>query len=504
MKTAILIATLALVGAIASAVLLTGSTGRDAQVVVASSEPERPLVFIPGLLGSRLCHVSEGGVETVAWGTVDAMGQFPTLAISSDEADIAPCGLIREISFLGVWSQTVYGPFMDRLLAAGYREGETLFVFDYDWRLSVIDNADRLAEFISSEVPDGRFDIVGHSMGGLVARTYAASAGEEGRIDRLIAAGSPWRGSVQLFELLHGGWGIANPLLGGLDAFRATVVSFPSTFELAPHYDGCCTAAGFDLADPAAWGALNWPGIAADQLPDLAEVERHRVRLSEIVDQPLPTSIEEAVVIGVDQRTPEQFDLQLGNGEAQLGVRTSWDGDGTVMRDSASLPGRIVYTTSFATHDAILNDPAVQDFVLTTLADGPDVAADSVPVRKRSSILTALGEAVELIGVAVATDQPAYRAGSVGKLTVHLRLPVADPVDSAALHALVTLPDATAVPAALTPDPAASDPANPLEQSYSAAFQTGLVPGDLRIDITLSDSVGEPRAASRVVPVLTP
>ena len=55
-----------------------------------------------------------------------------------------------------------------------------------------------------------------------------------------VSAGTPWQGSVKLVEALETGWGSANFLVGGLDDFRRTLASFPSTFELMPRYEGCC------------------------------------------------------------------------------------------------------------------------------------------------------------------------------------------------------------------------------------------------------------------------
>jgi hypothetical protein len=345
-------------------------------------------------------------------------------------------------------------------------------------------------------------------MGGLVARTYAINEGGAGRIARLVSAGSPWRGSVQVFELLQGGWGFANLLMGGLDSFRRTVVSFPSAFEMIPHYDGCCAGdegAAFDATSLEAWTALRWAGIDENALPDLAEIEARQARLRAIVAAPLPATIEEALVIGVDQRTPQHYELAAGEGEgeARFSVRTSWEGDGTVMRDSALLPARVTYPTSFATHDAILSDASVQDFVIATLGSGPVVAIRTVPVRERTPIFTALGEIVELIGIAVAADQPAYTTGALAKVTVHLRLGVDVPVDAAAIKASVARPDGTAAPLHLTPDPAASDPSVPLEQSFSAQVETGNTAGRLVVTVALDNTAdGEPRIVTRSIPVL--
>ena len=491
-------------------IALLGAGAGSAHAQQQPLAPERPLVFVPGLLGSMLCRPGPQGEQVVVWGTVEAMGQFPTLALDPAANDIEPCGLIREISFLGIFSQTVYGPFIDRLEKAGYREGETLFIFDYDWRLSVFDNARRLADLIDEKIPGaGAIDIVAHSMGGLIARTYALEEGGAARIGRLVSAGTPWRGSVQVFELLHGGWGLANVLLGGLDTFRRTAISFPSTFEMIPHYEGCCAdsqpgAPAFEATSLDAWLALNWAGIDRDALPDLAGVEARQARLRDIVAAPLPAHIEEAFAVGVDQRTSQQYDLQFGDGEARLAVRTSWEGDGTVMRDSALLEERVTYPTSFATHDAILNDALVQDFVIAALADGPEVAVETVPVRERTSILTALGTLVELIGVAIEMDQPVYRAGALARANVHLRLAVDEPVEATAIRMTVAAPGGPATEVPLTPSPQASDPSNPFEQSFSAQFETGAVAGELTVTVSLEGTGAAPRVVTRVVPILAP
>ena len=503
--TAFASAAVLLVGLIAC--VLLGLPGTEP---VRAAQPQagtkRPLVFVPGLLGSMLCRPGADGGRTVVWGTLDAMGQFPSLALAPGQNDIEPCGLIREVSYFGIFSQDIYGPFIDRLVAAGYRDGETLFVFDYDWRLSVLDNADRLAAFIDAEIPTGAFDVVAHSMGGLVARTYAANKGENARIARLISAGSPWRGSVQVFELLRDGWGLANGLLGGIEVFRRNAIGFPSTFEMVPHYDGCCDAdrpeAVFDVTSLDAWSGLNWPGIDRQSLPDLSDVEARQKRLREIVERPLPPHIEEALVIGVDQRTPQQYQLALGAGEAQLSVRTSWEGDGTVMLDSALLAERPSYSTSFAAHDAILSDPSVQDFVIAVLSKGAAAAVEAVPVRKRTSILTALGELVELVGVSIATDQPVYPVGATVRATVHLRLDTREQVDTGALRLTVTPPGGAPSIVPLVPDPSASDPSTPLEQSFSAEFGVGMQAGDLALSVSVDGP--EPRVVTRELPVLVP
>ena len=471
--------------------------------------PKRPLIFIPGLLGSSLCRTGADGEQTVVWGTLDAIGAFPTLAMTAAADNVEPCGLIREVSYLGIYTQDVYSSFIRRLEDAGYREGETLFVFDYDWRLSVLDNARRLAAFVVKTIPQGQsIDIIAHSMGGLIARVYAVEEGGGERIERLITAGTPWRGSVQVFEMLENGWGSANLFLGGIEAFRRTSFSFPSTFDLMPDYEGCCggksqAAGGFDDSAPQHWLGLGWAGIDNEALPDLAAAKARQRRLRDIVEQPLPAGIEDVLVIGVDQRTPQKYTLERQEGgEARFDIHTSWEGDGTVMRDSALMENRVTYSTSFATHEAILSDPSVSDFVVTTLASSAKEALAVVPVRERTSVLTSLGDLVELVGVTVVADQPVYRTGQSAKAIIHMRLSVMDPVDARVIGLAVTRPDGTGRALPLTPAPETSDPTNPLEQSFSAEFETGSTVGSLDLTVTIAGGDDMPRQVKITVPVI--
>ena len=68
----------------------------------AAAEPARPLIFVPGLLGSRLCRADPaGGAEpNVVWGTLGALSAFPTLRLQPGTSDQGkkPCGLLRQIA----------------------------------------------------------------------------------------------------------------------------------------------------------------------------------------------------------------------------------------------------------------------------------------------------------------------------------------------------------------------------------------------------------------------
>ncbi|MFG1495854.1 alpha/beta fold hydrolase [Saccharospirillum sp. HFRX-1] len=469
-----------------------------------------PVVVVPGLLGSRLCRDSADGKQQVVWGTVASITKFPTLAYDPADTSIRPCGLIREISYLGVYKQEVYAGFINRLAEEGYREGKDLFLFDYDWRLSVFDNARILADFIDQNIPQEQtVDLVAHSMGGLISRAYILEEGGSQRVHRLITAGTPLRGSVEVFDLLENGWGTANVFMGGVDGFRRTMLTFPSTFDLIPRYDGCCGDAGsrlgdFNMDNPDDWVRLNWDGVEADGLPDLVAASERQMHIQEVIEQSLPEHIEDVIVIGIDQRTPEQYRINyLSNDEeAQLQIETSWGGDGVVMRNSAVLENRHVFPTSFATHQAILNEESAQDFVVTALDLGAETAVKRVPVRPRTTIFTALGEVVALIGVSVDTETPIYQVGEQVKAIVRILPDSFDDIDASRVSLTVTRPGGQPTPMKLHSDPSLSDPTNNREQSFFAQFSAGSKTGELLLTATIEADGAEPRQASLLVPVV--
>jgi pimeloyl-ACP methyl ester carboxylesterase len=93
-----------------------------------------------------------------------------------------------------------YDGLKNSFIKAGYSEtdDQNLFTFSYDWRKPLSVLAERLNSFIEDRVPSGKINIVGHSMGGLVARAYVDSYGDT-RINKIVAVGSPNMGSVKAY-----------------------------------------------------------------------------------------------------------------------------------------------------------------------------------------------------------------------------------------------------------------------------------------------------------------
>jgi pimeloyl-ACP methyl ester carboxylesterase len=178
----------------------------------------------------------------------------------------------------------------------GYREAkwntatkkdatDTFYVFPYDWRLDNVENARLLIRRVETlkrrlGKPGLKFNIIAHSMGGLIAR-YAAMYGNSDipagtpkptwagarNFDKIFLLGTPNEGSVlSINALLNGfsyiGGGLNLPFIQDISKFDAFTI--PSLYQLLPH-EGSFTAYGEDLKplkidiyDPAVWDQYGW------------------------------------------------------------------------------------------------------------------------------------------------------------------------------------------------------------------------------------------------------
>jgi pimeloyl-ACP methyl ester carboxylesterase len=501
--------------ALAVAMVMAACLSPEAAAQTAPSQPkqviQRPLILVPGLLGSRLCRpdAKDPKQTELVWGTLGALRQFPTIRLSHEPSakdPIKPCGIVREIVYLGLYSQDVYTPIIRHLEKTGYRENRNLFLFSYDWRRSVFDNAKALEAFVRDKVPDGKVDILAHSMGALVARAYVIEGEGGDRVARLFSAGAPFQGSVKVFQTVEKGWGPLNHVMGGLDGFRRTMLSFPSIFEMMPRYRDCCDNGGSTSFDPAraeTWTGLQWDGVDTATMPDLDKTFVRIRKLEAMVATPMPRGIEDVLLIGVDQRTPQRAGFRNGGGTSTLQLQFSWAGDGTVTRDSAVIERVPLHPTSFADHQRILHDPQIQNFLRVALTEGVPRAIGTVPVRERGKMLSVDGSMTELVGVRLEPDEPIYRTGDVCKVHVHLRLGDRTRVDPAMIRLTRRMPDGREVAIRLTPDPAASDPSNPFEQSFVGQFEAGVMPGNGMLKAVVELAGAAPRVVEEPVPVMS-
>ncbi len=101
----------------------------------------------------------------------------------------------------------VYKPIIDNLEKAGYEKGKNFYIYTYDWRKDLVTQADDFNEYLNS-VGISQADnitVIGHSLGGLVVKSYARKYGD-GLIDKLLTVGSPHDGAIDAYLVWEGGY----------------------------------------------------------------------------------------------------------------------------------------------------------------------------------------------------------------------------------------------------------------------------------------------------------
>lgn len=132
-----------------------------------------------------------------------------------------------------------YGPLRDQLQAVGYVENQTLFEFGYDWRQDNEISGRQLnqkIEAIKGICTCPKVDIVGHSMGGLVARAYIQGDDYDGDVNGLIQLGTPNAGSTDSYSVWEAGTSSANELQDRLKFRLFNLLAFKNGYTNLTDY----------------------------------------------------------------------------------------------------------------------------------------------------------------------------------------------------------------------------------------------------------------------------
>lgn len=276
-----------------------------------------PTVVVPGILGSQLLRPD----GTQVWLNLGNALGYHDLTLPLDRSpresgdDLAPGGLVGVDTVLPrLFGFTEYSDLVDLLEAADFRRdpaaqdrGASYHVFTYDWRRDLVESARRLHERLEALAEargdsQARFNVIGHSMGGLVARYYlrygTAEPVEDApvswagarRIQSLVLVSAPNGGSIpSLDAVLHGNRvGLSSTTLAA-----QVIARMPAIYELLPPtgtsalLDHRGEPLRADLLDVDTWKRFGWGPFAPEgrrvAFPVEAEgdVEPYRAFLAE-------------------------------------------------------------------------------------------------------------------------------------------------------------------------------------------------------------------------------
>ncbi len=393
--------------------------------------PERnPVIVVPGILGSRLVADDSDGAQVV-WGAFTPASVDPRKAEDArllalpmrngaelaelkdgvrvagalDRLDVSLLFLpIRLSAYANILQTLGAGGYMDEQLALSgaidYGDDHySCFQFAYDWRRDNVENARELLRFIEEkrvEVQanhaerfggepgdyDVKFDIVAHSMGGLIARYMLRYGGtepaEEGEtpvptwagtahVERLIVVGTPNAGSASALEQLVLGAEFA-PIFPSYPP--ALLGTMPSIYQLLPRgrhghvvdTSGAVGPRNVDPLDVGHWQRAKW-GLADPRqdpvlqrlLPDVADANERRIialdhlskclerarRFHAALDVPATPPAGTTVHLFAGDAVPTAAGITTSLTENTLAVTDYAPGDGTVTRASALMDERV-------------------------------------------------------------------------------------------------------------------------------------------------------------------
>jgi pimeloyl-ACP methyl ester carboxylesterase len=281
--------------------------------VVAKQTGKPPIIIIPGITGSELVNRTTG---EKLWPDLFPQDKgalalpIASTTLSENRDDVVASKVIESAQLIKLMPEIgVYGALLKALEnQGGYRRGDidapatdgdrdTYYLFAYDWRRDNVESARKLAEKIAeikrrTNRPDLRFDVIAHSMGGLIARYFAMYGDVDvlgdrpprpdwrgaRSVGRLVLIGTPNAGSMDALRSLIYGYSITEANKPRINPFkslgRGTVFTMLSVYQLLPRrgaarfYDAKLDPVKIDLYDVGTWERYHWSAAFDNEIAD--------------------------------------------------------------------------------------------------------------------------------------------------------------------------------------------------------------------------------------------
>jgi hypothetical protein len=321
--------------------------------------PRRRVYVLPGIMGSQLGFVRGG--------------KRPNDILWLDPIDIA-FGRLTELQLNGASRIVALGAMSYSYLKITLslrKAGFDAVLLDYDWRRDIAALGKELADRLNAEGHE-EVALIGHSMGGLVARaalTHAAGT----HVSQLIMLGTPNSGSLAAVQALRGTYSVVRKI-AMLDLrhnaeylARKVFASFPGLHELLPANR---SVSDLDLFDASAWPQKG-PGPDAALLRSAAGLEQRMA----------PADARFTMVVGCNRTTATGVALRNGDFEYEYSLQ----GDGTVPIELARLAGARHSYVECGHSDLPLSDRVIAG-TIDLIATGATQRFAAAPPVKRGAL----------------------------------------------------------------------------------------------------------------------
>jgi pimeloyl-ACP methyl ester carboxylesterase len=348
------------------------------------------IVLLPGILGSVLSRdgkevwAPSGGALRRA--LFSLLGSVEDLELHGDPVDVDDLGdgvkatrLMPDVHLIpGFWGIDAYSDFSQWITDTfDVVPGRTFLPFPYDWRRDNRVAARQLRQAVDPILADARRDnpdaklvLIGHSMGGLVARSFLEHYDGWRDTRMLVTFGTPYRGAMNALNF------VANGFVKKLAFFKVADLtgllrSLSSVYQLLPI---------FPCVDPGSGGLQHVTKV--DGVPFLdaaraADAREFHDSIQRSIDARGPGSYAIWPVVGIDQTTGTTASLSGG----ALTTLQTYDGrdlggDSTVPRPSATpielgdQPNAMYIVEK---HGSLQNADGVRQHLLGLLTQVPDL-----------------------------------------------------------------------------------------------------------------------------------
>jgi pimeloyl-ACP methyl ester carboxylesterase len=227
-----------------------------------------PVIFLPGIMGTTLRDEYPVGPENVWSVAKAALKSYERITLHPDNLRYEvqePSRVVKDQLF-GLF----YNEIIEELrynLSPSPDEIVPVFPFAYDWRQPLAVTQAALAVFVTEVIErtslmrhyhadgytagEGKVNLVGHSMGGVIVAGYIKDHGLD-RVDKVVTLAAPFRGSIEAIAKTTLGGGGFSPASSGSREREAARVT-PSLYHLLPSYDGAVKPARLDVYLPENW-----------------------------------------------------------------------------------------------------------------------------------------------------------------------------------------------------------------------------------------------------------